>query len=92
MSIRKTSVKPALVIVLIAAVLVGVCVAVANKMVDSREPLSADELRAAVGDSICKKRVVQVMTARGEIITRGDLEKMQHPCQINDEQRSAVAN
>ncbi|MEW5512021.1 hypothetical protein ABGT16_05310 [Pseudomonas asiatica] len=92
MNIQKSSIKQVLLIVLVAAVLVGVSVAVAKKMVDSEPPLTADEIKAAVGDSICKKRVVQVMTDRGEIVTRADLEKMQYPCQINDEQRTAVAN
>ncbi|MFG0337739.1 hypothetical protein ACF8FF_07375 [Pseudomonas sp. zjy_13] len=90
--LQKARIKPVLLIVVVAAVLVGVSVAVAKKMVDSANPVTADEIKAAVGDSICKKRIVQVMTDRGEIVTRADLEKMQYPCQINDEQRAAVAN
>jgi len=82
----------ALLIVLVAAALVGITVAIAKRIVDTEQPSTAGEIKAAVGDSICKKRLVQVMTDRGQIITRGDLEKMQYPCQVNDEQRSAVAN
>lgn len=79
MNIQKASIRPILLIVVVAAVLVGVTVAAAKKMVDSGTPVTADEIKAAVGDSICKKRIVQIMTDRGQILTRADLEKMQYP-------------
>ena len=68
-----------------------VAVPIATKIVENQQPATAESIKAAVGDSLCKRHVVEVMTERGQILTNMDLVNMQEPCKVNDEQRSALA-
>ncbi|HDQ4405500.1 TPA: hypothetical protein P8734_005698 [Pseudomonas aeruginosa] len=85
--------KQALLFIVGVVALIGfVVVPIAKGIVERGEPLTAAEIKAAVGDSPCRKKVVQTMIDRGQIVTRGDVDNMAAGCGILDEQRSALTN
>ncbi|WP_426811699.1 hypothetical protein ABOC32_28880 (plasmid) [Pseudomonas sp. WOUb67] len=93
MDIQKASLKQTLLFVVgVIALIWFVLVPIARGMVESDEPATAVELKDAIGNSPCMKRVLQEKIEQGRIIKRDDLAVLQKGCAINDEQRSALAN
>ena len=92
-NIQKATLKQALLMLVgVVALIWFVLVPIARGVVESGEPATAVELKAAIGDSPCMKRVLREKVEEGRIVKRDELVLLQRSCAVNDEQRSALAN